>query len=49
MALLELLPDYEDNLFGALVPLGTETFNGKSAVFSAVANSDGFPKTPEEA
>ena len=49
MALLELLPDFEDNLSGALVPLGSETFEGKPVVFFAAANAEGLPLTLDEA
>ena len=49
MALLELLPDFEDNLSGALVPLGSETFDGKPVVFFAAANAEGLPLTLDEA
>jgi len=49
MALIELLPEFEDNLANALVPLGNKTFDGKSVLFFAAANSDGSPLTTEKA
>jgi len=43
MALLELLPELEDNLANALVPLGYETLDGKSVLFFAAADAEGLP------